>query len=121
MIVSKKDKKNFEYKIEKVLGTISESKSSNWGKFVIRVRINDSPYTIDIRNLKINDDGTFTIGKGVALSNKDTDRLVELLVQLGYGDTDKLSSLIDRREEYYGRKSNKVKISIGGKKLWLSD
>lgn len=119
--MSKKDKKNFEYKIEKVLGTISESKSSNWGKFIIRARINDNPYTIDIRNLKINDDGTFTLGKGIALSNKDTDKLVELLVHLGYGDSEKISSLIDGREEYYGGKSNKVKISIGGKKLWLSD
>ena len=82
--MAKKDKGTFEYKIEKVLGNISESKSSTWGKFVVRARLKDNPSTVDIRNLKVNEDGEFTIGKGVSLSNEDTDRLANLLVKLGY-------------------------------------
>lgn len=122
--MAKKDKGTFEYKIEKVLGNISESKSSNWGKFVVRARLKDNPSTVDIRNLKVNEDGEFTIGKGVSLSNEDTDRLANLLVKLGYGDTEEIKSSIYDRDVLYGKEEpepKQIKISIGGKKLWLSD
>ena len=107
MALTKKKKRveesEFEYQVEKVLGVISESDKSPWGKYVITARNGENPSTTDIRNLRRGEEkGFVTIGKGISLSGFEVDKLTDILVSHGFGTSEILVDEIERRKSMYG-------------------
>ena len=102
--MAKKKKWDAErYQIEEVVDTISERSNSNWGKFIIRARMDDHPSTVDLRNLALDSEGKVSkIGKGISLSAEEADRLTDLLCEHGYGNEEKIRKSLKKRKEMYG-------------------
>jgi hypothetical protein len=100
----KKEKDEFDYHIEKIIGTISSNEKTLWGKYVCVARNSDNPTTVDIRHLKkeSGDDENVLIGKGMSLSGFEVDVLTDILVSNGYGTTQVLEDEIERRKRMYG-------------------
>ena len=88
------------YKIEDMWETISERPNSNWGKFLFRGRFDDNPSTVDIRNVKIG--GERIVGKGISLTDEETDTVVNALVKRGYGSIEVFDEEKKRRRKLYG-------------------
>lgn len=88
--------KEIDSEVEEWYGFVKESPNSNWTKAIYRVRYNDKK-KIDIRNVKHNEDGTKMFGKGISLSDEEANSTTEILVENGFGDTDKLKELLDKR------------------------
>jgi hypothetical protein len=93
-------KEDFKYNIESVLGSVKESPTSDWCKLVLRMTWNDNPSTLDIRNVKMNNDNKI-IGKGISLSNEEADRLVEVLLDNSYGSLEALEKAIKKRRSFF--------------------
>ncbi len=98
-----------KYEIEDYIGTIKESKTHDWTKSVIRISWGDNAPTLDIRNVNIKDN---RIGKGISLTNEETDRLVDLLVKNDYGSVSELKDAIKRKESIYQVDNKKKKRSV---------
>ena len=113
MVKGKKHQKDYDpekYSIEEVFGTLTSYKD-NWGKFIFRGRFEDNPSTIDIRKGKIGKETL--VGKGISLTDSETDTLVNILVNKGYGETKIIENELHRRKELYGLEDKKVlKIKI---------
>lgn len=110
MAKKKKDYDPERYQIEEFIETISESKDSNWGKFVVKARMDDNPSTIDIRHIKVGDKPF--IGKGISLSDLECDEVVDCLVKRGYGRTKVLEEELDNRKSLYGFKESKKHLTL---------
>lgn len=100
LTMAKKDYDPSRYKVEEIIENISESNSSNWGKFIIRASFDDKPSTIDIRNMKMGEEPI--IGKGISLSDEEVDTVVNTLISKGYGNIDILQEEIKRRQKVFG-------------------
>ena len=96
----KKDYDPERYKIVEMIDTISEAENSNWGKFIVKASMDDKPATIDIRNIKLGDKKI--IGKGVSLTDAETDAMVNALISRGYGSPKVLEKEMKRRKKMYG-------------------
>lgn len=107
----KKKGTEFDYHIEKLIGTISTNDKTFWGKYVCVARSGDEPTTIDIRHLKTDprDDKIISIGKGMALNGFEIDKLTDILVSNGYGTTQVLEDEIEHRKRMYGLENNEEK------------
>lgn len=88
------------YSIEEVIETISETPNSNWGKFLVRGRMDDNPSTIDIRHLRLG--GKQIIGKGISLNDSECDVLTNALVKRGYGSIDVFDAEKKKRRKMFG-------------------
>ena len=75
--------KNKEFKSE-VIEHISDLKeyNSNYSKSILRMIWGDNPITMDIR--MVNKDKNF-VGKGISLTDEECDKLVDILLDRGYG------------------------------------
>ena len=105
--MAKKDKKKKKddydpnrYAIEEVIETISESPNSNWGKFLVKGRMDDSPSTIDIRHLRLG--SKQIVGKGISLTDAECDTLTNALVKRGYGSVDVFDQEKRHRRQQFG-------------------
>lgn len=78
--------------IEK-LGTLNDSES--WTISVDRASWNDQPAKIDIRRMN-KEKGIY--GKGVSISDQETDVLVNILVSQGFGDTEEIIKAVKERD-----------------------
>jgi hypothetical protein len=96
-----KGKNYSRYSIEETICALSRNEKTKWGKFVVKASMDNSPATLDIRNLRENDDGTYIIGKGISLHDNEADTLTESLVDNGYGNLDKLEASCKRRRDIY--------------------
>ncbi len=67
--------------------------NSDYCKSVMRMIWNDNPITVDIR--MVNKQKDF-IGKGISLSDEECDKLVDILIDNGYGSIDKMKEAIVR-------------------------
>ena len=106
-------KKDFsKYSIKEILATISEKKNSNFGKYVAKCAFDKKAPTIDIRNLGITDDGNYIIGKGISLTPDETEKLSNVLIDLGYGDTIKMEDSIKKRKKMYGFDDEILELDI---------
>jgi len=104
-------KKEFKVDIKEWIGPVKEGKNTNWCKYVLKVSYNDAPANLDIRNVKFNEDGTHMFGKGISLTNEETDVLVDTLLDCGYGTLDKISSTAKARNALF----------VGGDTLFEED
>ena len=88
-------KDNLDYKIENVIGHITEPTDRGWSKSVIEVRVGDKPAAIDIRNVNI-DANVF--GKGIQITKEECDVLVDLLLENGFGSTEAIDKAYKQRK-----------------------
>lgn len=58
----------------------------------------DSDYKLDIRRYFMKSDGIETPSRGISLSEEGANTLAESLIELGYGDIDKILQSISERE-----------------------
>lgn len=101
--------KEFKFEMEEFLGTLSESDKHDWAKSVIRVSWNDNPTTLDIRRFNVSMNN---VGKGISLTDEEVDKLVEVLLDAGYGDLDMLREKCSHRESRF-RPKKKIIIKVG--------
>lgn len=67
--------------------------NNDYTKSVIKVIWNDNPITTDIRLMNKEKD---FIGKGISLSEEECEKLVNILIQQGYGSTEEMKKAIVR-------------------------
>lgn len=91
---------NLSCDIIKVVGNISESNTSDWCKAVMKVAWGDNPATLDIRRTKIEDD-KYVPTKGISLSDLEADKLVEILLDEGYGSMEALEEALKKKRQFF--------------------
>ena len=84
-----KNKKDFDNEIIEHIAVLKES--DKYSKEVVRMRWFDNPITVDIRMVNKTND---FIGKGISLSDEECDRLVDILLDRGYGSIDKIKEVL---------------------------
>lgn len=77
-----------------ILGFVRGDKDG-WGIGVSKIRWNDDPATVNIRNMNLTKD---IIGKGISISDYEAELLTNLLVRNDYGDIEELKDAIRRRD-----------------------
>lgn len=104
----------FSFAIDEYIGSIKESDKHDWTKAVMRVKWGENPVSLDIRNVNMAQN---RVGKGISLSNEEADKLVDILLDNGYGTmedieralkkkrsfftiTDEIESILDEDDEY---------------------
>lgn len=87
-----KGKKEVTHEVIEHLTDLKEY-NSDYCKSVMRMIWNDNPITVDIR--MVNKQKDF-IGKGISLSDEECDKLVDTLIDNGYGSIDKMKEAIVR-------------------------
>ncbi len=97
-----KEKKPFTYDIKEWMGVVKESKNSNWCKYVYKVTYNERPASIDVRNVKFNEDGTMMFGKGISLTDEECDNMMDILLDNDYGSTTAIERALQRRNQIFG-------------------
>ena len=82
-------KKEFKSEIIERVGTLKET--NNFTKEVLRMIWGDNDITTDIR--MVNKSNNF-VGKGISLSEEECDKLVDILLDRGYGSIDKIKEVL---------------------------
>jgi len=86
------------YEIESFVGTLKESDKHDWCKAVAKISWNNNPATLDIRNLNLS---AKRIGKGISLTDEESDRLVDILLEEDYGTMEALEKAVSRRKNRF--------------------
>ena len=82
-------KKEFKSEIVEHIAVLKESE--RYQKEVLRMIWNDNPVTVDIRSV---DKQNNFVGKGISLSDEECDKLVDILLDRGYGSVDKIKEVL---------------------------
>ena len=82
-------KKEFKSEVIERVATLKET--NGYTKEVIRMIWGDNPITMDIRMVNKSND---FIGKGISLSDEECDKLVDVLLDRGYGSIDKIKETL---------------------------
>lgn len=82
-------KKEFKSEVIERVTTLKET--NGYTKEVIRMIWGDNPITMDIRMVNKTND---FIGKGISLSDEECDKLVDTLLDRGYGSIDKIKEVL---------------------------
>jgi len=83
------------FEIEEILGTLKESDKHDWAKSVMKISWSDRPATVDIRSFNFSNNRP---GKGISLSEEETDSLVNLLLENEYGSLSSLTNAIEKKK-----------------------
>lgn len=83
------NKKEFKHEVIERIDTLKES--NNYSKEVLRMIWGDNPVTVDIRTVNKTND---FIGKGISLSDEECDKLVDILLDRGYGSIEKIKEVL---------------------------
>ena len=82
-------KKEFKSEVIERIGTLKET--NGYTKEILRMIWSDNPITTDIR--MVNKSNNF-IGKGISLSDEECDKLVDILLDQGYGSIEKIKEVL---------------------------
>ena len=82
-------KKEFKSEVIERIDTLKET--NNYSKEVLRMIWGDNPVTVDIR--VVNKSNNF-IGKGISLTDEECDKLVDILLDRGYGSIEKIKEVL---------------------------
>ena len=82
-------KKEFKSEVVEHIAILKEGE--RYQKEVLRMIWNDNPVTIDIRSVDKNNN---FVGKGVSLSDEECDKLVDILLDRGYGSIEKIKETL---------------------------
>jgi hypothetical protein len=85
---------DIKFEIEEFIGTIKESDKHDWCKAVAKISWNDSPATLDIRNMNMSQN---RIGKGISLSDEEADKLTDIMLENDFGSLETLESALKRK------------------------
>ena len=83
------NKKEFKHEVIERIDTLKET--NNYSKEVLRMIWGDNPITVDIR--VVNKSNNF-IGKGISLTDEECDKLVDILLDRGYGSVEKIKEVL---------------------------
>ena len=83
------NKKDFDNEVIEHITVLKEGEK--YTKEIIRMRWFDNPITMDIRMVNKSND---FIGKGISLSDEECDKLVDTLLDRGYGSIDKIKEVL---------------------------
>jgi hypothetical protein len=83
------NKKEFKSEVIERIDTLKET--NNYSKEVLRMIWGDNPITVDIR--VVNKSNNF-IGKGISLTDEECDKLVDILLDRGYGSIEKIKEVL---------------------------
>lgn len=83
-------KKEFKHEVIEHITDLKEY-NKDYTKSVMRMIWNDNPITMDIR--MVNRQSNF-IGKGISLSDEECDKLVDVLLDNGYGTIEKIKEVV---------------------------
>ena len=86
-------KKEIKCEVIELYGNI-RGPEDNWGITVSKIRWNEDAPTVNIRNTNLMKG---IIGKGVALSDEETDTLVDVLLERDYGSVEAIEKALERR------------------------
>jgi hypothetical protein len=82
-------KKEFKSEVVEHIAILKEGE--RYQKEVLRMIWNDNPITVDIRSV---DKNSNFVGKGISLSDEECDKLVDILLDRGYGSIDKIKEVL---------------------------
>ena len=89
--------KKFTYNVK---NRITIESTDNFITCLGTVSWNNNPYKLELRRWIVNGDNVVP-QKGVTLNTEEgANRLTEVLVKMGYGDTAKLAVMLSQRDEY---------------------
>lgn len=88
----------FKYELEDIVGIVRETDTHDWVKAVLKIAWGDNPSTLDIRSINLKNK---RLGKGISLSNEDTDRLVSILLENDFGTLEDLERAIKRKRSFF--------------------
>lgn len=89
---------DFNFEIEEFIGSLKESDKHDWAKCVTRMKWNDGPANIDIRNINMSQN---RIGKGISLSDEEADKLVDLLLEKDYGSLEAIKNALTKKTKRF--------------------
>lgn len=90
-------KQDITHEVLEFYGNIKGAED-NWGITVTKIRWNDEAPSINIRNTNLMKG---IIGKGVKLSDEETDTLVDVLLKQDYGSVDAIEEALERRRNRF--------------------
>ena len=85
-------KKEFKSEVIERIDVLKEN--NGYTKEVLRMSWGDNPINIDIRMVNKSND---FIGKGVSLSDAECEKLVDILLDRGYGSMEKIKEVLVKR------------------------
>ena len=83
------NKKDFDNEVIEHIAVLKEGEK--YSKEVLRMRWFDNPVTTDIRMVNKSND---FVGKGISLSDEECDKLVDILLDQGYGSIEKIKEVL---------------------------
>ncbi len=90
-------KQDFKFEVLEFYGNVRGAED-NWGITVSKIRWGDDVPTINIRNTNLMKG---IVGKGVALSDEETDTLVDVLLERDYGSVEAIEKALERRRNRF--------------------
>lgn len=84
--------------VEEVIGVLTESDKNDWCKAVARIAWNDEPTTLNIRNMNLSQMKAF---KGVKLTDEETDKLVDILLDNDYGSLESIEKALNKKKSRF--------------------
>lgn len=85
----------FKYDIKEIIAPLKESDKHDWIKAVSRISWNDGPSNIDIRNINMVNN---KIGKGISITDEEADKLVDILLNEGFGSVEEIEKALKRKQ-----------------------
>ena len=82
-------KKEFKSEVVEHIAILKEGE--RYQKEVLRMIWNDNPISVDIRSVVKQNN---FVGKGISLSDEECDKLVDVLLDRGYGSIDKIKEVL---------------------------
>lgn len=95
-------KDNLQYEADESFRGITIDEGKNGSYLGIRkIRWNpDKPFKIDLRRYVVRTDGDEFPSKGISLDDDVADKVTESMIELGYGDTGNIITIITDREDF---------------------
>lgn len=95
-------KQDYSYKITEVIGSISEPNDrTNWCKAILKTLLNEEDEGIDIRRADLQN--KVMGSSGIRLTDEETHKLVDLLLESGYGSYEAIEEAYKNRQKlFYG-------------------
>lgn len=102
--------KEFDYTIHDIYGVVDESDSSNWGIVLSKITWGKNPPAYDLRKFNVTtlDEPEKKFSKGISFFHDEgVNRLSNLLIGMGFGDTEVLEESLAKRNSLYTRKAER--------------
>lgn len=99
--------KEYSYEITEIIGSISEPNDrTNWCKAILKTLLNKEDEGIDIRKADLQN--KVMGSSGIRLTDDETHKLVDLLLENGYGSFDAIKTAYKNRQSLFYSEEEKV-------------